>query len=160
MKTLSVGIGCRLHTSADDVETAVRAALGSHAFEEIATVASIETKSHEQGLLDFCARHGLPLKLFSREQIAAMNAGEPCAVARKHLGVDGVCEPCALLAASPDASVQTRANITARQQTQTPAATTARLIVGKTVLAGVTVAIASATRVQADSATITQQDLS
>jgi cobalt-precorrin 5A hydrolase len=93
MKTHSVGIGCRLHTSAEEIENAVRAALGSHAFEDIAAVASIETKAQEPGLLAFCSRHGLPLKLFTREQIAALHVAEPSAAAREHLGVDGVCEP-------------------------------------------------------------------
>jgi cobalamin biosynthesis protein CbiG len=139
MKTLSVGIGCRLHTSADEIETAVRAALGSHAFEEIATVASIETKAGEQGLLEFCARHALPLQVFNREQIAAISVHEPSAAAREHLGVDGVCEPCALLGVA--------------------AARTARLIARKTVYAGVTVAIASTEPAQADTVTIIQQDL-
>ena len=133
-KTLSVGIGCRRHTSADEIETAVRAALGSHAFEEIATVASIETKADERGLLEFCARHALPLKLFSRGQIAAIGVEGASAAAREHLGVDGVCEPCALLGA--------------------PVARTAHLIARKTVYAGVTVAIASAECVQADTATL------
>ncbi|MBW8835849.1 MAG: cobalamin biosynthesis protein, partial [Burkholderia sp.] len=108
MKTLSVGIGCRLHTSAEEIENAVRAALGSHAFEDIAAVASIETKAQEPGLLAFCARHKLPLQLFTREQIAALHVAEPSAAAREHLGVDGVCEPCALLGASIHAATHTQ----------------------------------------------------
>ncbi len=131
MKTLSVGIGCRLHTSADQIEAAVRAALGPHTFDEISTIASIDTKVHEPGLLEFCARHALPLTLFSREQIAAAPIAEPSAAAREHLGVDGVCEPCALLAA---------ANASAGS-----AAPNARLLVRKTAHAGVTVAIAPIT---------------
>ncbi|WP_027779293.1 cobalamin biosynthesis protein [Paraburkholderia caledonica] len=137
MKTLSVGIGCRLHTSADEIETAVRAALGSHTFEQIATVASIGTKADEPGLLEFCARHGFALQVFNREQILAIRVHEPSAAAREHLGVDGVCEPCALLAVA--------------------AGRTAHLIARKTVYAGVTVAIASTA--PAHSVTTIQQDL-
>ena len=142
MKTLSVGIGCRLQTSAEEIENAVRAALGSHSFEDIAAVASIETKAQEPGLLAFCSRHGLPLKLFTREQIAALHVAEPSAAAREHLGVDGVCEPCALLGASIRA-----------------AAHTPYLVARKTVHAGVTVAIASTEHALPRSATFTDQDL-
>lgn len=134
MKTLSVGIGCRAHSSAEQIDAAVRAALGAHAFDEIGTVASIDTKAHKAGLLEFCARHALRLTFFSRERIAAMPVAEPSAAAREHLGVDGVCEPCALLAATDGLGEST-----------TSAAPRARLLVRKTVHAGVTVAIASTT---------------
>jgi cobalamin biosynthesis protein CbiG len=192
MRTLCVGIGCRLHTAADQIETAVRTTLGSHAFEDIAIVASIETKARERGLLEFCARHGLPLELFSREQIDAMRVTKPSAAVREHLGVDSVCEACALLAASAAASLaaslapslassfaaslapslaappraplcaplEARANASPQEPPRTAPAPNPRLIVAKTVHGGVTVAIASATRVQADGDTIIQQDLS
>ncbi|MGA9918898.1 MAG: cobalamin biosynthesis protein, partial [Paraburkholderia sp.] len=102
MKTLTIGIGCRLHSSAEQIEAAVRATLGSHAFDEISVIASVDIKAHEAGLLEFCARHALPLKLFSREQIAAISVDDRSQAARKHLGIDGVCEPCALLAAAAE----------------------------------------------------------
>ena len=127
MKTLSVGIGCRLHSPAEQIEAAVRAALGAHGIDEILTVASVDTKAHEAGLLEFCARHALPLTSFSAEQIATVHVEEPSAAAREHLGVDGVCEPCALLAAA--AAMES-------------AAPRAQLLVRKTIHAGVTVAIA------------------
>ncbi|WP_408279399.1 cobalamin biosynthesis protein [Paraburkholderia sediminicola] len=152
MRTLTVGIGCRLHSSAEEIETAVRATLGSHSFDEISTIASVDIKAHETGLLEFCARHALPLKLFSREQIAAISVDDPSAAAREHLGMDGVCEPCALLAAAaesdaaraPDAAHASIGSITPLGSfaAETP---NARLLVRKTVHAGVTVAIASTT---------------
>jgi cobalamin biosynthesis protein CbiG len=123
MKTLCVGIGCRSNSSAEQIDAAVRAALGPLAFEAIAVVATVDARANEAGLLEFCARHALQLKIFSREQIAAapLALAEPSAAAREHLGVDGVCEPCALLGAAQGA----------------------RLIVRKTILNGVTAAIAS-----------------
>lgn len=124
MKTLSVGIGCRSQSSAEQIEAAVRQALGPLDFEQINTIASIDIKADEPGLREFCARHGLPLRVFSREQIGAIAVESPSAAAREHAGVDGVCEPCALLAAqSPEA--------------------TACLVVRKTVYDGVTVAVAT-----------------
>ncbi|MEA3088588.1 MAG: cobalt-precorrin hydrolase [Paraburkholderia sp.] len=159
MKTLTVGIGCRLHSSAEQIEAAVRAALGSHAFDEISTIASVDIKADEAGLLEFCARHALPLKLFSREQIAAISLDNPSAAAREHLNVDGVCEPCALLAAAAgfdaaDASSTTagtpgapHASVasTAPVAPIAPNTVQARLLTRKTIHNGVTVAIASTT---------------
>ena len=133
MKTLSVGIGCRLHSPAGQIEAAVRAALGPYAFDEIRTVASIDTKTDEAGLLEFCACHALPLAFFNREEIARAPVTETSAAAREHLGVDGVCEPCALLAAI--AGPGESAGVSGALQP--------RLVVRKTVHRGVTVAIAT-----------------
>lgn len=132
MKTLSIGIGCRSHSSAEQIEAAVRATLRSQTFGEIAAIASVDTKAHEAGLLEFCTRHALPLKLFSRAQIAAISVDDPSAAVREHLGIDGVCEPCALLAAAGAFDAADVAD-----------AHNARLLVRKTVYGGVTVAIAS-----------------
>jgi uroporphyrin-III C-methyltransferase len=130
VKTLSVGIGCRLHSDAADIEAAVRTALGSNAFEQIGNIATIDSKANEAGLLEFCSRHQLALQLFSREQIAAVPVASPSAATRAHVGVDGVCEPCALLAAAASNSATTAQH--------------ARLVVRKTTHAGITVAIATA----------------
>ena len=137
MKTLSVGIGCRLHTSADEIETAVRAALGSHTFEQIATVPQLKRKRTNRACWSSARVTRFALQVFNREQILAIGVHEPSAAAREHLGVDGVCEPCALLAVA--------------------AGRTAHLIARKTVYAGVTVAIASTA--PAHSVTTIQQDL-
>ena len=157
MKTLTIGIGCRLHSSAEQIEAAVRATLGSHAFDEISVIASVDIKAHEAGLLEFCARHALPLKLFSREQIAAISVDDRSQAARKHLGIDGVCEPCALLAAAAEtdaASAAAAAHASASAASISPVASaasitpntpSARLLVRKTIHDGVTVAIASTT---------------
>jgi uroporphyrin-III C-methyltransferase len=134
-QTLSVGIGCRSHSEAADIEAAVRAALGSNPFDQIGTVATIDTKANEAGLLEFCARHQLHLQLFSREQIAAVPVASPSVAARAHLGIDGVCEPCALLAAASDAATS---------------AQNARLVVPRTTRAGITVAIAAANHAAPD----------
>ncbi|CAB3751792.1 cobalamin biosynthesis protein [Paraburkholderia solisilvae] len=103
MKRLAVGIGCKRGTRVEQIDAAVREALGPHSIDEIHTVATVDVKAHEPGIVAFCARHVLPLRVFSREQIAAAGADAtttPSPAARAHLGVDGVCEPCARLAAS------------------------------------------------------------
>jgi cobalt-precorrin 5A hydrolase len=124
MKTLSIGIGCKRNASAQQIESAVRAALAlaGRSLDHVVAVATIESKMHEPGIAGFCAQYTLPLHTFTAGQIAALGeVPTPSGAVRAILGVDGVCEPCALLAL--------------------PGAT---LIVSKTVLDGVTVAIASA----------------
>ncbi|CAH2807896.1 MAG: hypothetical protein CPDRYMAC_6628 [uncultured Paraburkholderia sp.] len=123
MSALSVGIGCRSGVSAAQIESAVLAALGAHAFESIAVVASVDTKAGEPGLLEFYARHALSVRWFSREQIARVRVDAPSVATREHLDVDGICEPCALLASVDPA--------------------TSHLIVRKQIHGDVTVAIAA-----------------
>jgi cobalt-precorrin 5A hydrolase len=100
MTGLIVGIGCRRGVSAEQIEAAVRDALGDTLpFEALGAVATIDMKADEAGLVAFCARHALPLRTFTREQIAALDVRTNASQAvREHMGVDGVCEPCALLA--------------------------------------------------------------
>jgi cobalt-precorrin 5A hydrolase len=101
MTALIAGIGCRRGVSAEQIEAAVRDALGnSLSFAALSAVASIDTKAGEPGLVAFCKHYALPLHTFTREQIAALDTPvSTSAVVREHLGVDGVCEPCARLAA-------------------------------------------------------------
>jgi cobalamin biosynthesis protein CbiG len=114
---LVIGIGCRRGVSAEAIERAVRGALGTLAFADIVSVASIDAKKDEAGLLAFCERHQLRVDFFSADQIKRA-PGEFLSQARRHLNVDGVCEPCALIASG------------------------GRLVVHKTIAGGVTVAIA------------------
>ncbi|AST34550.2 cobalamin biosynthesis protein [Ralstonia solanacearum] len=118
-KPLTLGIGCRRGKSMEAIGRAVMAALNQRALTEVREVATIDLKAGEAGLLAFCARHELPLRVIAQADVAARGwTAAPSAWVRKHVGVDGVCEPCALIA-SPRG----------------------RLIVPKTALDGVTVAV-------------------
>ncbi|MCE4544232.1 MULTISPECIES: cobalamin biosynthesis protein [unclassified Caballeronia] len=118
---LAIGIGCRRGASADSIERAVRIALGAHDFGAIAIVASIDAKREEAGLLAFCERHRVPLAFFTADEIAQAPRTAISYHAQQAMNVDGVCEPCALLAGNADT-----------------------LIAPKTIYCGVTVAIARA----------------
>ncbi len=101
LKPLVVGIGCRKNISVLAINQAVQSALASISRdeEEIREVATIDLKATEPGLLAWCEKRNLPLRVIPRELIMARPwVTEPSAWVKENVGVDGVCEPCALLA--------------------------------------------------------------
>ena len=121
---LFVGVGCNRGTPADEIAGAIRAALAGAGLAPaaVAGLASIDAKRDEAGLLDAARELGLPLTFLDAERIGAVRGpSEPSAPAMRALGVAGVAEPAALLAAGAT-----------------------RLLVPKRVSGNVTVAIAAA----------------
>lgn len=159
VKPLVVGIGCRRGVSEKKIERAIRHALelredggpigtfaaagaGSGAgagggvvrlgvsesvsevvrasdFGAIRELATIDLKAEEPGLIAFSQRHGMPLRVIAKQQVVARPwVTQRSDWVRQSVGVDGVCEPCALIAC-----------------------TRGRLVVPKTTLDGVAVAI-------------------
>jgi cobalt-precorrin 5A hydrolase len=99
LKTLVIGIGCRRGASGEQIEAAVRLALDGREMEQVREVATVELKADEPGIHAFCERYGLPLRVFSHAQLAVRPwTTRPSAWVRENIGLDGVCEPCALLA--------------------------------------------------------------
>ena len=97
---LALGIGCRSGVTLAQVEAAVLAALGAWPLARVKAVATLDAKAAEPALLAFCAAHALPLQAFARERVSAMGVQSAASVAaRERFGVEGVCEPCARLAA-------------------------------------------------------------
>jgi cobalt-precorrin 5A hydrolase len=97
MNTWVIGIGCRRGVSVEQIHAAVLAVLGTRALARVRALASIDSKKDETALLEFAARHGLPLQFFSKQSIAQIETSASERV-QALLGIDGVCEPCALLA--------------------------------------------------------------
>jgi cobalt-precorrin 5A hydrolase len=101
-RDLVVGIGCNRGTAAGEIEEAVKKELSAAflAFGSIASLATIEAKGDEAGLLEFARRHRFPLNLHSA---AALNAVASPSAESSHalaaVGARGVCEPAALLSA-------------------------------------------------------------
>lgn len=120
-RILHLGIGCKKGTEADTIERAVQAVLEEHRLDRraISTVASIDLKAEEEGLLRFCRANGWGVTFYSPGELSRVE-GEftPSAFVRSVTGVDNVCERSALMGAD-------------------------RLIVKKTALNGVTVALAA-----------------
>ena len=134
MKSLVVGIGCRKGVSEEQIERAVLHALAQRGVAvpgggvgpgagaglvQVRELATVDLKANEPGLLSFSQRHGIPLRIIARHQIEGRPwVSQPSDWVRQSVGLDGVCEPCALIAS-----------------------TRGRLIVPKTALDGVAVAI-------------------
>lgn len=103
-RVLSVGIGCNSGTPEQEIEAAVRSALGlAHLpFGAILNVATIDLKAKEPGLVDFCAHHNLPLVTYSADMLNQVpNVGHSDAVFRA-TGAYAVAEPAAMLASEAD----------------------------------------------------------
>jgi precorrin-4 C11-methyltransferase len=99
---LALGIGCNRGTSGDEILDAVHETLARSglAAESVAGVATITEKGDEPGLIGLCRAMGWKLEVFSHTQIRQVeNIPNPSKTVYDVLGVPGVAEPAALLAA-------------------------------------------------------------
>jgi len=101
MKCLIVGVGCRKGTSQEEILEAIDQALkkGEYSREDIRCVATIDLKADEPGLREACITLGLPLKIVPIDQIKNFSGSyQRSSFVKERIGVEGVSEPCALLA--------------------------------------------------------------
>lgn len=102
LKPLSIGVGCRKGVPEERIGAAVVAALNAcgRRLDEVRELATVDLKAQEPGLLAFCAAQAIPLRVFARATLAARQwVSQPSEWVKQNVGLDGVCEPCALLAA-------------------------------------------------------------
>lgn len=121
-KVFTLGIGCRKGTSEKQIGQAVQTAFEKKQLDmrAIKQAASIDIKREEQGLLSFCDRYGIPITFYSAQQLNALpGAFTASGFVKKVTGVDNVCERAALMGGG-------------------------QLIVPKTAVDGVTVAVSEA----------------
>jgi uroporphyrin-III C-methyltransferase len=102
-QALAIGMGFRRGVTARQIEAAVTTALKPYTIADVACVATLESKASEPALVAFCEHYGVPLLAFSPQDVQACFDRHPSlrgsAVVHAQAGVEGVCEPCALLAA-------------------------------------------------------------
>ncbi|RFB73281.1 MULTISPECIES: cobalamin biosynthesis protein [unclassified Herbaspirillum] len=101
LKPLVLGIGCRKNVPVEKIAAAVAHALAliGRTLSEVREVATIDLKAEEPGLLSFCAANELPMRVIAASDVAARGwVTAPSEWVQKNVGVDGVCEPCALIA--------------------------------------------------------------
>lgn len=100
-KTLSIGIGCRRGASESQLAVAVDRALSKagRILDDVKWISTVDIKVDEKTISQFAGRLNIPLRYFTRDDIDSLNMPyEPSSTVKKHIGVDGVCEPCAILA--------------------------------------------------------------
>lgn len=99
LKPLVLGVGCRKNVSVECIEAAVYHALEELSLNQVRELATIDLKAEEPGLIKFCEQYHLPLRILNAETIAARPwVTQPSNWVRQNIGLDGVCEPCALIA--------------------------------------------------------------
>jgi cobalt-precorrin 5A hydrolase len=121
LKPLVIGVGCRRGVSSEQIGSAIERGLAciERSRSEVREIATIDLKQDEPGLNAWCEQNGVALRVIPRELVQQRPwVTEPSDWVRKNIGVDGVCEACALLATFRG-----------------------RLLLPKTILDGVTVAI-------------------
>jgi len=121
-RVLKLGIGCRRGTSREQIETAVKEVLENSGldFRAVRECASVNQKSDEEGLLEFCAKHNLPVSFYTPEELMAVEGSfSSSEFVNNTVGADNVCERSAVFGGNV-------------------------LIVPKTARCGVTVAVAQA----------------
>lgn len=100
-KSVIVGIGCRRGTPADTLVAVIHEglAMAGVSLQEVRYVASAQLKSDEAGLLDACARLGIPLRFIAEDAIRACTRDfDTSSFVSNNVNLPAVAEPSALLA--------------------------------------------------------------
>ena len=104
-KSLVLGLGCDRNIAYEVLERGVHAILASHglSIKSVKEVGTVTKKSDEPALLTLCERYGWPLRIFTAEELDAVQGIEnPSETVMRFVGTRGVSEPAALLAAGAD----------------------------------------------------------
>ena len=142
---LHLGIGCRKGTSAEKIRAFVEKVLEEENIDKraIKGVASIDIKSNEEGLLAFAAEEGVPINIYSAEELAELSGDFSSSTFVEGVtGVDNVCERAAVMDAKRG-SVKSAMSGAEQKTEKDSSSSEPLLIVGKTAADGVTLAIAA-----------------
>jgi cobalt-precorrin 5A hydrolase len=97
-----LGVGCRRGVPCEEIEALFQElcktrGLPASCLREVATVS---LKADEPGLREFSNQHGVPLRCFTIEELSEVtDLPTPSAQVRAKIGINGVAEPAAMLAA-------------------------------------------------------------
>ncbi|MCG8689321.1 MAG: cobalt-precorrin 5A hydrolase, partial [Desulfobacterales bacterium] len=101
-KNLFIGVGCNRGTPSADIHEFV-----THVFKEeglslnsIAAIGTTSVKSDERGILDLAEKLDRPIIFYEKDELNSVTSiKNPSEMAKKHLGVNSVCEAAAILGA-------------------------------------------------------------
>lgn len=94
-ENIVVGIGCKRGTSCEMIEAHVKACFEAAKISEerLCAVATIDIKSDEKGLLEFCRKRKIRLLTYSAEELMSVNGNfKGSDFVLKTTGTDNVCE--------------------------------------------------------------------
>jgi cobalt-precorrin 5A hydrolase len=100
--SLVAGIGCKRGVPCAEIEELFQAVCTAHGLAPLSlgVVATVDLKANEPGLRDFAALYAVGLRSFRRDELAAVGPlPTPSEQVRAKIGIAGVAEPAALLAA-------------------------------------------------------------
>ena len=118
-KNITVGLGCRRGKTKDEIITALIALFNDNdlSIKSIKEIATVDIKQDEKGIIEACEYLNCEMRIISREAIKKVqNKFNKSAFVQDTIGVSSVCEPCAFIGGG-------------------------EIIVGRTVINGVTIAI-------------------
>jgi cobalt-precorrin 5A hydrolase len=101
MKRLIIGVGCQKGASQEEILEAIDQALkkSDYSREDIRCIATVDLKGDEPGLKEACFHLGLPLRIVPIDHIKSFSGPyQRSSFVKEKIGVEGVSEPCALLA--------------------------------------------------------------
>jgi len=100
-KALVAGIGCNRNTPAGEIDRAMQQACADNslALQAVRSLASIDLKNDEPGLLDYARIQGYTIDFYNRDQLNGVDGVSTSAVVFKATGAKGVAEPAAVLGA-------------------------------------------------------------
>ena len=99
--SLVAGLGCNRGTDVEEMRDLLVETFASNrlAISSLRSLATVDLKADEPGLLALAESFNLPLTIFTRERLKGVaQVPTPSAMVEKHIGVKSVCEAAALLA--------------------------------------------------------------
>ena len=99
--SLVAGLGCNRGTDVEEMRDLLVKTFATHrlAISSLRSLATVDLKAEEPGLLALAESFNLPLTIFTRERLKGVaQVLTPSAMVEKHIGVKSVCEAAALLA--------------------------------------------------------------
>jgi cobalt-precorrin 5A hydrolase len=104
-RSLVLGTGCRRGVPVEEIEAMFQYVCKTRGFSPLSLglVATVSLKADEPGLQAFAGRHQVPLVSYPPQELAAVkNLPTPSEKVRGKIGIAGVAEPAAMLAACAD----------------------------------------------------------
>ncbi len=98
-KSLVVGIGLHWDTSKDVIEMGVKTVFTEKglSFQSIRNISSVNRGAKVKGLDEFSAQYGIPVEIYEKDKLAAINVPNPSPTVQKFEGTASVSEASSLL---------------------------------------------------------------